>query len=92
MSPFRVTIITAGAAILCSLSACGGAKISETCDEPQPYQAVVPGKKVVVPEDLDPLEEFKEMPIPKAEAPPRPKGARCIESAPSILTGGTVGD
>ena len=91
MTPVRLTITLAGVAFLCGLSACGGAKISETCDEPKAYQAVVPGKKIVVPDGLDPLEEFKEMPIPKAESPPRPDGARCIDAAPSILSGGTGG-
>ena len=38
---------------------------------------------------LDPLDDFREMPIPKAETPPRPDGARCLESPPSILTGGS---
>lgn len=89
MTPTRFLIALTAAVLLGSLSACGGAKISETCDEVQAYQRVVPGKRVVVPEGLDPLEEFKEMPTPKAETPPRPAGAKCIESPPAILSGGT---
>ena len=71
---------------LAGLSACiGDPEINYTCDEPQLYQAVTPGRKVVPPEDLDPLNEFAEMPIPKAEdAPVRPPGSRCIELPPSI--------
>ena len=34
-------------------------------------------------------DEFKEMPVPNAETPPRPEGSVCIENAPAILTGGT---
>ena len=75
---------------LAGLSACmGDAEINYTCDEPQLYQAVTPGRKVVPPEGLDPLNEYAEMPIPKAEdAPVRPPGTRCIELPPSIQAGG----
>ena len=75
-------------AILCCLSACGGDElINQTCDEPRRYQSVVAGKRVEVPEGLDALNEFAEMPIPKAEgAPVRPSGSRCIELPPSAGT------
>jgi uncharacterized lipoprotein len=89
MTPNRQMKIVLAAVLLAGLAGCGGAKVSETCDEVKAYQQVVPGKRVEVPDGLDPLEEFKEMPIPKAETPPRPPGAKCIESPPSILTGGT---
>ena len=75
---------------LAGLSACiGDAEINYACDEPQRYQAVAPGRKVVPPEGLDSLNEFAEMPIPKAEgAPERPPGSRCIELPPSIQATG----
>jgi hypothetical protein len=62
------------------------------CDEPQPYQSVVAGKRIEVPEDLAALDEYKEMPFPNAETPPRPAGSVCIENPPSILTGGTINE
>ena len=79
---------TAVLAVLACVSACGGDDvIKQTCDEPQRYQSVVPGKRVVAPEGLDPLNEFAEMPIPKAEnAPVRPSGARCLELPPTVTT------
>lgn len=87
MTTVRVTTVTAAAILLTSLlSACGG-EIRETCDEPQPYQAAQKGKSIEVPEDLDALEEFKEMPLPEAETAPRPAGMKCIDKAPSILSG-----
>ncbi len=89
MTPIRFLIAVTSASLLGSLSGCWGSNISETCDEVQAYQLVVPSKRVVVPDGLDPLEEFKEMPIPKAETPPRPAGGKCIESPPSVLSGGT---
>jgi uncharacterized lipoprotein len=85
----RLLVSSIVATVAGGLAACGGPTISETCDEVQSYQLVVPGKRIVVPDGLDSLEEFKEMPIPKAETPPRPAGARCLESPPSILSGGT---
>ncbi len=72
------------AVLLGSLAACGGNEVIQDCDEEKSYESVVAGKRVEVPEGLDPLDEFKEMPIPKAETPPRPEGATCIESPPSI--------
>ncbi len=93
MTPIRVFISAAGLLLLVSLAGCFGDKtIRATCDEPQPYQSVVAGKRVEVPDGLDPLDEFKEMPLPKAETAPRPDGAECIESPPSILSGGTLTD
>lgn len=95
MTPIRARSIRAIITVLslfmfAGLGACGKDKTRVTCDEPQPYQSVVAGKRVVVPEDLESLDAFKEMPIPKAETPPRPEGAGCIENPPSVLTGGTT--
>ena len=94
MTPVRATsvrtIITVFSLfLLAGLSACGSDEIRVTCDEPQPYQSVVAGKRIEVPEDLVALDEYKEMPIPKSESQPRPAGLACIENAPSILSGGT---
>jgi len=72
--------------VLVVVSGCGRNKVRDDCSEPQPYQAVVASKRVVVPEGLDPLDDFREMPIPKSETPPRPADARCIESPPAIQT------
>lgn len=77
-----VTLVTI--ILTSSLAACfGSGEIKLTCDEPQAYQAAVETKKVVVPDGLDGLEEFREMPIPEAESEPRPVGSRCIETPPS---------
>lgn len=70
--------------LLGNLSACGGSTIDESCDDPKHYQSIVEGERVVVPEGLDPLDEFKEMPVPRAQTAPRLEGARCIESPPAI--------
>ncbi len=75
-----------GSAIAVLTAGCSGRKISETCDEPQAYQSVVPSKKIEVPEGLDPLDDFREMPVPEATGPKRLPGDPCIERAPSILT------
>jgi hypothetical protein len=78
--------------LLASIGACGSDEIRVTCDEPEPYQSVVAGKRIEVPEDLTALDEYKEMPVPKSDTPPRPAGSVCIENPPSILTGGTINE
>ncbi|MBT8090184.1 MAG: hypothetical protein KJO01_08240 [Gammaproteobacteria bacterium] len=80
--------LIASLAMLAGLAACGGGDvIKQSCDEPQRYQSVVAGKRVEAPEGLDALNEFAEMPIPKAEgAPVRPPGSRCIELPPAAGT------
>jgi hypothetical protein len=84
MTPIRVIISALSLVLLSGLSACGRGDIKLTCDEIQPYQEVVASKRIVVPEGLEPLDDFKEMPLPKAETPPRPAGSRCIDLPPSI--------
>ncbi len=90
MTPTKALSTVAGFLLLTSISGCfwgGDGEIVLTCDEPQAYQSVVGGKRIEVPEGLDPLDDFKEMPIPKSETTPRPEGSRCIETPPSILSG-----
>ena len=86
MSRIRLIVATIG---LAALSACfGDPVINYTCDEPQLYQSVTASRKVVAPNGLDPLDEYAEMPIPRAEdAPERPPGSRCIELPPAIQAG-----
>jgi uncharacterized lipoprotein len=69
--------------MLASLAACGSG--SKTCDE-GPYQEAVLGPRIVVPEDLDNLEQIREMPLPAASPQaPRPEGSPCIEKPPPVL-------
>ena len=88
MTPLRVITCMSSLILLTGISACGKDKIRTTCDdEPEPYEMAVAGKRIVVPDDLEPLDELKEMKVPKAETPPRPEGARCLEYPPSINSG-----
>jgi len=84
MTPVRVLTTISSLIMLSSLVACGRSGVRSSCDEPQPYQAVVPGQRIVVPEGLDSLDQYKEMPIPQSDSPPRPEGAVCIEYPPSV--------
>lgn len=69
-----------------SLAACGGNDSKPLdCDEGLQYQNRDAGKRVVVPEGLDPLNEFAEMPIPKADPDaPKPAPGRCVDMPPSV--------
>jgi len=80
----KFVLMAAVLSLFVGLSGCGRGDIRDDCAEAKPYQSVVAGKRIVVPEGLDSLESFKEMPVPKAETAPRPDGARCIESPPAV--------
>ncbi len=71
------------------LSGCGaGGEIDNTCDEVRTYQLAAEGRRLDVPEDLDQLDEFREMPLPQASPrPPRQPGMPCLDLPPSILGG-----
>ena len=80
--------------ILCGMliiAACGGNKpLDVSCDKPQHYQSAMAAPKVESPDDLDPLDELREMPLPEAAPrPERPKGSPCVDRPPRVrLTGG----
>ena len=70
------------------VSACGNNQPREIdCDANLKYQNRVEGKRVVVPDGLDQLNELAEMPIPRADpnAPKMPEGV-CNDSPPIIGT------
>ena len=56
-----------------------------TCDEPQFYESATSGPRIDVPDDLDALDEFKEMVIPEASPrPPRDPSEGCVDSPPDL--------
>jgi hypothetical protein len=69
-----------------SLSACGGSdSVVVECDDNLRFQNLEEGKRVVVPEGLDQLDEFAEMPIPRADPDaPRPPSDRCVDMPPAV--------
>ena len=87
MNPARAGFVIISLILLIGLSACSRDRFMAKCDEPEPYQSVVAGKRVVVPEGLDPLNELVEMPIPKSQTPPRADDAGCLEKPPAIGIG-----
>ena len=75
---------------LCAaMAACGGNDAIEVdCDKGLEFQNRVEGKRVVVPEGLDPLEEYAEMPIPKADPDAAsPPAGQSIDMPPRVKTG-----
>jgi len=76
---FTITLLATTALLL---AACGG---TETCDEPEFYEAAVPGKRIDVPDDLSSLAVSREQVIPEASPrPPRPRDAGCLDRPPSL--------
>ncbi len=86
MTPAKAFALVFSLIVLSGINACGKDEIRTTCDDedPEPYQMAVAGKRIVVPEGLDPLDELKEMTVPKSDSPPRAPGSKCIEYPPSI--------
>lgn len=74
--------------LLGNLAACGK-DVDITCDDVQTYQLAVAGKRVEVPDGLDPLDPLKEVPLPKASPrTERPAGSACIDRPPKVQLGG----
>ena len=71
---------------------CGsGGEIDRTCDDVRAYQLAAEGRRLEVPNDLDSLDPFEEIPLPEASPrPPRPAGRPCLDLPPAIL--GTADD
>ena len=70
-----------------SLAGCGGNDTRVVdCEANLQYQNRVEGKRVVVPEGLDSLNELDEMPVPRADpsAPQAPEG-KCIDEPPAMI-------
>lgn len=76
-----------GLTLVGALGACGK-DVDLACDEVQTYQLAVPGKRVVVPEGLDPLDPLQEVPLPEASPrADRPDGSPCIDRPPKVKIG-----
>ena len=76
-------------ALAFGLAGCFGEPALVTCDEVESYQLAQEGKRLEVPEDLDALDENKEIPLPEASPrPERPEGSPCLDRPPSVLGSG----
>ena len=73
------------AVMLWSIAGCGGT-VDRSCDDVRLYQLAQEGKRIEVPEGLDPLDELKEIPMPEASPQTeRPVGSPCLDIPPNIL-------
>jgi uncharacterized lipoprotein len=80
---FATTVRAMFLACLLLLSACGGGKAVQSCDEHQLYKAAVDHKRVQAPDGLSQLDPVKEMPLPEASPQQaRPAGSRCLDLPP----------
>jgi hypothetical protein len=83
MTKSRLIAVLALGAVM---SACGGndSKVVD-CEEGVKYQNRAEGRRVVVPEGLDPLDEFAEMPIPRADPDAaQPAPGKCADTPPIV--------
>ena len=81
------TVLTAIVAVtLSTIAGCGGT-VDRSCDEVRLYQLAQEGKRIEVPEGLDPLDELKEIPLPEASPQAgRAIGSPCLDLPPNILS------
>lgn len=64
-----------------------GCNNAPTCDELAFYESATSGKRIESPDDLDALDEFKEMVIPEASPrSPRDLLAGCLDKPPTLST------
>jgi uncharacterized lipoprotein len=81
MNRAEVLLLLAAALII------SGCSSAPTCDELAFYESAEGGKRIVAPEDLDDLDEYKEMVIPEASPrPPRDLNAGCVDLPPTMKT------
>lgn len=82
----RIAVLGMALALAAVLAGCGGDKpVKVDCDKPGRYQSATLGKRLEIPEGLDGLNEFNEMPIPKADdGAPVPPPGQCIDMPPAI--------
>ena len=87
MRNYRLIAIVLGSALIAGCF--GDDNIVVDCDGGEEYQNRVEGKRVEVPDGLDALDSFAEMPIPRAD-PDAPQTApgRCIDMPPPLGSGG----
>ncbi len=86
MKNYRLIAVLLSGALL---TACGKDDVIDVdCDEGQEYQNSAEARRITIPEGLDALDEFAEMPIPRAD-PNATKTAegRCTDMPPPIGTG-----
>jgi hypothetical protein len=73
--------------LLASGSLISGCSVAPTCDELAFYETAEGGRRIVTPDDLDPLDQYKEVVIPAASPrPPRDLSAGCLDKPPTLRT------
>ncbi|MDX1480122.1 MAG: hypothetical protein R3315_00515 [Woeseiaceae bacterium] len=69
------------------VAGCGG-PVDMTCDEVRLYQEARERPRLRVPEDLDPPDPAKEIPLPEASPrQARPAGSPCLDMPPAVQIG-----
>ena len=74
------------ALVVCLASGLGACASDPNCEEPGLYESAVPGKRIVSPEGLDPLAEYKETKIPEVAQKSGEGQEGCVDRPPRFFS------
>jgi len=81
-----VTAVIRMALVVCLASGLGACASDPNCEEPGLYESAVPGKRIVAPEGLDPLAEYKETKIPEVAQQDGAREKGCVDRPPRFFS------
>lgn len=81
MKEVRLTVL-----IMISAIGLGACSSDPLCEDAQDYQASTLGKRIVSPDGLDTLQEYKELKIPEAAPQTGEKKLGCTDKPPGFFT------
>jgi hypothetical protein len=74
------------ALVVCLALGLGACASDLNCEEPGLYESAVPGKRIVSPEGLDPLAEYKETKIPEVAQKSGEGQEGCVDRPPRFFS------
>jgi len=81
-----VTAVIRMALVVCLALGLGACASDLNCEEPGLYESAVPGKRIVSPEGLDPLAEYKETKIPEVAQKSGEGQEGCVDRPPRFFS------
>ena len=81
-----MTVVIRRVLFICLIMGLGACASDPYCEEPQPYQASVSGKRIVAPEGLDGPAEYKETKIPDVAVKTHTGEKGCVDKPPRYFS------